>query len=449
MKLRLLALAALLLSPLLALAQSPDRPAPTEKRVYKQIGDTSLELWIWKPADWKPTDRRNAIVFYHGGGWRNGSPAAFSRQSAKLAERGMVALSVQYRLTAQPGITIADCVKDARSAFRWVRAHAAELGIDPGKIAAGGGSAGGHLAAALATLDHVNDDSDDTKISTQPAALVLFNPALKLAGMRAEPIRSGPSAETVRTVDPYEHAKRGHPPTIIFHGEADTTVPIATARAYAEKIRSLGAECEVIGFDDQPHSFFNREPFVWDTLKQTESFLEKHALLSRSSSTAAATAPTSAAPSSSQTPTQLASARLLGVRRITPPKNENDASAPRDGLAFAVVVSPTTELTSGRALKEMKDALRIGGKSYADLSQTALGKKYSPKIVVHDADKFFADTPALSRGEAAPPPGSYVLTMSYIGAELETNAPVELIVEAGYNKQADTFRLRTRVPPGR
>lgn len=75
-------------------------PQPTEKKVYKEVGGRKLELWIWKPAGWKAEDRRSAIVFYHGGGWRNGSPNAFARQSEKLAERGLVAISVQYRLTS-------------------------------------------------------------------------------------------------------------------------------------------------------------------------------------------------------------------------------------------------------------------------------------------------------------------------------------------------------------
>lgn len=275
---RLLALAAFLLTPITrCLAAQAPTPKPTEKRVYKEIGDTRLELWIWKPAGWKPTDHRSAIVFYHGGGWRNGSPTAFARQSEKLAERGMVAFSVQYRLTSQAGVTIVDCVKDAKSAFRWVRAHADELGIDPEKIAAGGGSAGGHLAAALATLDAINDDHDDTKVRTQPAALVLFNPALRLASPREKDATA--SAPARASVSPYEHLKRGHPPTIIFHGEEDTTVPISSVRDYAAKAERLGADCKVIGFPGAAHSFFNREPHVWDTLKQAEAFLEKQALL--------------------------------------------------------------------------------------------------------------------------------------------------------------------------
>lgn len=280
--LRTLALALFTVTPLCVFAQPAAAPGalpqPTEKLVYKEVDGKKLEIWVWKPANWQAGDRRSAIVFYHGGGWRNGSPTAFARQSATLAGRGMVAFSVQYRLTSQPGITVADCVKDAKSAFRWVRAHAGELGIDPEKIAAGGGSAGGHLAAALATLDSINDGKDDAKASTQPAALVLFNPALRLNSER-EQEAVGRGAPSRLNVSPFEHVKSGHPPTIIFHGEDDTTVPIRSARDYAAKVEKLGGRCTVVGFAGEKHGFFNREPLVWDTLKQAEAFLAKNGLL--------------------------------------------------------------------------------------------------------------------------------------------------------------------------
>ncbi|MGH7946175.1 MAG: alpha/beta hydrolase [Opitutaceae bacterium] len=89
-------------------------------------------------------------------------------------------------------------------------------------------------------------------------------------------------------VSPYEHVKRGHPPTIIFHGEDDTTVPIQSARDYAAKVGSVGGDCTVVGFPGQKHAFFNQEPFVWETLKQAEAFLEKHALFSINSQVSAA-----------------------------------------------------------------------------------------------------------------------------------------------------------------
>lgn len=247
-------------------------PEPAEKRTYKSIGGTDLQIWIWKPADWQASDRRPAVVFYHGGAWRAGSPSAFSRQSARLAARGMVALSVQYRLTSQPGVTIADCVRDARSAFRWVRAHAGDLGIDPARLAAGGGSAGGHLAATLATLDGPDEAGDDLKVPLQPAALVLFNPALQLDSPRAAEAAALPDLAALRAFSPYRHVKARHPPTLILHGEADTTVPIAGARTYAARVVELGGRCEVVGYPDQPHSFFNKSPYFERTHERMEQF---------------------------------------------------------------------------------------------------------------------------------------------------------------------------------
>ncbi|WP_206026230.1 alpha/beta hydrolase fold domain-containing protein [Roseimicrobium sp. ORNL1] len=255
-------------------------PAPTEKKVYKEIGDTKLEIWIWKPEGWKADDKRSAMVFYHGGGWRNGSPNAFSRQSAELVKLGMVAISVQYRLTSQAGVTIPDCVKDARSAFRWVRSHAGELGIDPGKIAAGGGSAGGHLAATLATLDDVNDAKDDLSVSAKPAALVLFNPATKLDYRRASEVTPAQQEELLK-VSPYHHLKAGQPPTLIFHGDADNTVPIDTAQAYAAKVKELGGSCVVEVFSGEAHGFFNREPSYSKTVEKMVAFLREQGLLGK------------------------------------------------------------------------------------------------------------------------------------------------------------------------
>ncbi len=95
-------------------------------------------------AWWRETA---AIVLFHGGGWAMGEPAwAFSR-AQHFAERGMVAIAAQYRLSDQKAITPHEAMADARAVIRWVRAHADSLGIDPKRVAAYGWSAGGHLAA--------------------------------------------------------------------------------------------------------------------------------------------------------------------------------------------------------------------------------------------------------------------------------------------------------------
>ena len=148
-------------------AQSSAAPAPakvatfsSEARVYKKAGERELKLFIEKPADWKASDQRPALLFFFGGGWVGGSPAQFQGQSEYFATRGMVGIRVEYRVIAKgdPGPPIV-CTQDAKSAMRWVRSHAGELGIDPKRIGAGGGSAGGHLAAFVGMVEGQDDPS--------------------------------------------------------------------------------------------------------------------------------------------------------------------------------------------------------------------------------------------------------------------------------------------------
>ena len=115
-----------------------------------------------------------AIVFFHGGGWAYGTPGEFFSTCERYAKMGIVTFSVDYRLSIDNGVTPSktispiECIMDARSAMRWVRANAAKFHIDPDKIVAAGQSAGGHLALSTAMIDEYNEKTDDLSIS--PAA---------------------------------------------------------------------------------------------------------------------------------------------------------------------------------------------------------------------------------------------------------------------------------------
>ena len=121
--------------------------------IYKTVGDQRLKMLVDKPADWQASDKRPAIVFFFGGGWVGGNVGQFQRHCTYLASRGMVGIRVDYRVMPKgdsgPPVM---CVADAKSAMRYVRSHAGELGVDPERIAVGGGSAGGHLAAFTSML---------------------------------------------------------------------------------------------------------------------------------------------------------------------------------------------------------------------------------------------------------------------------------------------------------
>jgi len=263
-----------------AVGEYPPRIDGARVETYKTVGDTKLRLWILAPK--RAADARSpAIVFFFGGGWRSGSPQQFEPQCRHLAARGIVAIMADYRVASRHGVKPVDCVGDARSAIRWVRANADRLGIDPDRIAAAGGSAGGHLAGSTAFIEEFDEPGENRAVSAAPNALLLFNPALVLAplpgldlagfGTRVPAARLGAGPEKL---SPAHHVKPGGPPTIIFHGSADETVPLVTAEAFAAAMKKAGNRCELVEAEGQPHGFFNREPWRSKTLADADAFLE-------------------------------------------------------------------------------------------------------------------------------------------------------------------------------
>ena len=163
-----------------AKAYPPKLPG-AEVETYKTVGDTKLNLYIYYPPGHKPTDKRAAIVFFFGGGWTNGSPGQFEQHCKHLASRGMVAMTADYRVASRQQVKAVSCVADAKSAIRYVRKEATRLGVDPNRIVAGGGSAGGHIAACTGVIQGFDEMGEDASISSVPNAMALFNPAVVLA----------------------------------------------------------------------------------------------------------------------------------------------------------------------------------------------------------------------------------------------------------------------------
>lgn len=256
-----------------------------EPHVYKQAGDTALRVFAFKPTDWQPTDQRPALVFFHGGSWTGGNANQFAPQSKYLASRGLVCLTVQYRLLPGGDSRGSDlptvCVQDARSAMRWVRAHAAELGIDPARLGVGGASAGGYLATHIALVTGGDDPADDLTIPLQAAALVLFNPVIGGRPAEARDVRfeqrlAAKLAEYLES-SPANHVSPAAPPTIIFHGSEDTTIPPGQIKRFQQSMEKAGARCEVVFYAGQGHAFFNRSKsegrYYRETLLAADRFL--------------------------------------------------------------------------------------------------------------------------------------------------------------------------------
>lgn len=242
-----------------------------EERVYKKVDDRELRLFIVKPDDWKATDQRPALVLFHGGAWTGGTATQFNEQVVYLAKRGLVCVQVEYRLVKDIPGPPTNCVRDAKSAMRWVRSHAADLGVDPKRIGAGGGSAGGHLAAFVGMVEGNDDPADDLKISPKAAALVLFNPVFD----------NGPDGGwgTQRVGNRYKEFSPAHnitpddPPAIVFLGRNDTLNGVPVVERFQANMKQAGARCDTRFYDGQGHGFFNGEPWKTATLIEADKFL--------------------------------------------------------------------------------------------------------------------------------------------------------------------------------
>lgn len=250
-----------------------DAKVTTADHVYKKTPEGDLTLHGFFPPDWKATDKRPVVVFFFGGGWKNGAYTQFVPQCEYFAARGLVALSADYRIASKHKTTPDRCVEDAKSAVRWVRANAGKLGIDADKIIASGGSAGGHIAACTALVDGFDSPDDPKDTSCVPAALLLFNPSLNLP----REIKDAKGADIAAKISPTKFLSKKTPPTWIVFGDADAM--LAQGEEYATKAKDLGVSVELFTATKQPHGFFNRSPWIESTTAAADAWLVKQGYL--------------------------------------------------------------------------------------------------------------------------------------------------------------------------
>ena len=269
----IITLTAALLAPLALLAQEKKGPYESDfdlpgsrADVYKTVGEVKLKIYIYEPKGHKAGANRPAIVFFFGGGWTGGTPKQFQEHCRYLASKGMVAMAADYRVASRQGTKPFHCVRDGKSAVHWIRQNAKRLGIDPNRVAAGGGSAGGHVAASTGTLPKHDEPGEDMKISSVPNAMVLYNPVLITAeakglktfgGDRLERLKKRLGVEDPTTLSPYHNIRKGLPSSLVIHGRGDTTVPFLTAEMFVKQSVKAGLRSELDGYDDMPHGFFN------------------------------------------------------------------------------------------------------------------------------------------------------------------------------------------------
>ena len=248
------------------------------EHVFKPTPQGELKLVVYRGPGWKAGDKRPGMLFFFGGGWRNGTTAQFQPQAEYFAARGLVTVCAEYRISSKHHTTPEKCVEDAKSAIRWLRTHAGEMGIDPERIIGSGGSAGCHLAAAIALVPGYEAKEDDAKVSCKPNALVLFNPALNFPDF---PVKDA-EGKALEGFWPTPFLGKSSPRAILFFGTEDKMV--SQGREYLAKAKELGCRAELYLAEGQAHGFFNRPPWMQVTTVQADRFLESLGYLSGPSS---------------------------------------------------------------------------------------------------------------------------------------------------------------------
>lgn len=227
---------------------------PDQEITYKSIDGHGLALHVFKPHGSPGTGATPVLLFFHGGAWQYGNPNQFFPQCRHFSALGFTCISAAYRIASVHGTSPDEALQDARDAIRFIRRNARSLGINPAKVIACGGSAGGHLAAALGTAVDLPDPGADPLIPVRPNALVLFNPMLNLApGM--------PDHELVRehwhAVSPFHHIDDLVPPTLILSGSADPEVSVSTVNEFCQSVQKRGGICDAVIYQGAGHGFFN------------------------------------------------------------------------------------------------------------------------------------------------------------------------------------------------
>ena len=274
---------------------------------FKIVDDDTLKVY-WYSAESKKNMSTGAIAFFFGGGWRGGSYAHFKRQALYFSQRGLTTFLFEYRINSRHNSSPVECIKDSRSALRFLKQNHSNFDIDPQKIIASGGSAGGHIAAATATLHSVNESTDDLSVDPTPAALVLYNPVFDngpngyhgpsvknwiekdfQCHCTTYKIRNGKWASLFKAgymeLSPFHNITSKTPPTLVLFGSDDNLVPVETAKRFQKQMKDLNNICKLIIYDGAKHGFFNgvstsvtedntiKAKYFFDTLQASDDFL--------------------------------------------------------------------------------------------------------------------------------------------------------------------------------
>lgn len=265
----------------------PENIHPFLDVVYAQYGSRKMLADLFVPAD-KVKMPRPAIVVVHGGGWRAGDKTKFRALSIQLATRGYVTMAVEYRLAGEEKFPAA--VHDCNAAVRYLRAHAKQYHLDPNRIGAVGGSAGGHLVGLMATASDVAElqgtggwSSFSSKLQ---AAVVMAGPMEIATGAIAEQSLAKPETayanvwlgktiqeapELFQLADAHLSISADDSSILFLVGEKDKPERNQPSR---EKLKKLGVTTELVVYPGARHGCWNQLPWFDEVVADVDRFFQ-------------------------------------------------------------------------------------------------------------------------------------------------------------------------------
>lgn len=278
-----------------ASAQTPQEVTFEKDVVYGRSGDVDLKMDLAKPAT--GAGPFPALVCIHGGAWHAGDKAAYEPFVRQFAAAGYVAAAVGYRFA--PAHKWPAQIEDVKCAVRFLRAHAKELNIDPGRIGAMGDSAGGHLALLLGLMDP-KDGLEGTgghpEQSSKAQAVVnfygptdmrtwsplpqgekdfqgWFGPGGSQTLLESFTGTSDRKAPVMAQVSPVTFIDKHDPPVLTFHGTKDPVVQFEQGQLLHKALEEAGVSQKLVTLEGEGHGFGGEQ--LASTLKQTIAFFDR------------------------------------------------------------------------------------------------------------------------------------------------------------------------------
>jgi acetyl esterase/lipase len=263
----------------LLFAQTP--PVTVE---YSNVG-AKMEMDIVRPKN--QTGPAPAVLLIHGGGFRAGKRQSYLQQANRLAERGYVAATASYRLA--PRNQFPSSVEDAKAAVRFLRANAAKYGIDPDRIGAWGGSAGGHLVLMLGLTSDITEfegTGPNREFSSKVQAVINYYGPTDFTQSYSKsvdaadvlPLWLGGHLDQNRKIhqkaSPINWVNPNAAPTLSLHGTKDAYVAYEHSVQLTERLINAGVEAELETFSGAGHGFKGPDAERAETL--AFQFLDRH-----------------------------------------------------------------------------------------------------------------------------------------------------------------------------